>query len=161
MEDNYIKFRETELFFKKFSYVLDQLDLADPAELKKYFTQYILIVFYKEFEDKFKEVLKRSLEKHFGSKSVELINKADVRLFRGIKIEDIKETINRWFGEESKQKFKSFQSQQTMSRYDNFIKNRHYSAHSFRNLSISWEEVKNINEIGEKMIKIVVSASSK
>ena len=47
-----------------------------------------------------------------------------------------------------------------MQEYKNFIENRHSVAHSNRSISISWEEVKNIDKVGEKIINAVQDSLS-
>ena len=101
---NNIQLKKTEMLLTECHFVLNQI--PNSAKIESYFTEYVLIVFHREFEEKFKQILHEALEQYAGNKAVEFIKRIKDPLFKRISIEDIKKTIG-YFGPEKKEYFKS------------------------------------------------------
>ena len=164
MNENNIKFEKTKMLRDDCHFALEKMkkskELTSNAKLKKfesYFTEYILIVFHREFEEKLKHILQKALEKYAGPKAAELIKRIKDPLFKRISLEDIKKTVG-YFGPKKKERFKSSLEKidrKDQQQYKNFINNRHSVAHSLGNISISWGETEKIDETGTKILKAV------
>ena len=101
--------------------------------------------------------MQEALKANSTEKLAEFINKKMRTIFNRIKEKELKKTIS-YFGKNAEEKFQTFvdnDNRNIMQKYKNFIENRHNAAHSNISISISWEEVKNIDEIGEKIINAV------
>ena len=156
---NNIKFRKTNLILRRFDSVLSKIN--DDKELEKYFTEYVLIIFYSEFEENLKSVLKGFLQEYSNEKIANFIGDTMHFIFKRIDKKDLEKTIS-YFGEDKKNHFISCVDKiqlegekSVIQKYKNFIENRHLVAHSKCNISVSWEEVKKIDKIGEKVIQTV------
>lgn len=146
-------FYRTKFVLKTLSSVLSKF--GNDRELKKYFTEYILIVFYSEFEDKFKNFLKEVLMENSNENLSEFISKSFGSIFKMIGKTDLKNSMG-YFGKEKKEKFKSLTNSEDniLQKYENFVINRHRAAHQ-GDITISWEEVENIDKIGERLIEAI------
>ena len=147
-----------KVIFKKTRYVFDKLSFAlnkteDDSELKSYFTQYILVVFYSEFEDKLKDALQEALKAHSTEGLSQFISKTMDAVFKRTDKKDLLKTIA-YFGNDRKDKFKSLISEEDLQKYQTFIENRHKAAHG-DSISLSWEEAKNMTNIGERIIAAI------
>ena len=152
--ENDIQFNKTKLALKTFSSTLSQL--KNEGILKNYFTEYILIVYYCEFEKNLKKILRNALEKKSTKElSVFISNTIDV-IVKRIDKKDIRKTI-KYFGKEQEKIFNSFLDKDVsfVEKHQNFITNRHNVAHHQGNMSISWEEVKEIDKIGEELLNVI------
>lgn len=149
-----LKFQRTKLAFEKFSSVLSKL--GGDEELKNYFTEYILIVYYCEFEDKLKKIFRKILEKNSTKELSAFISNTMDHIFRRIDKKDIQQTI-KYFGKEKENKFKLLMKENSsyVQKHQNFILNRHAVAHPKGSILISWKEIEDIDKIGEQMIRIV------
>ena len=110
------KFPRTKLVLEKFSLVLSKI--GDDTELKNYFTGYILIVFYCEFENQLKKALKETLEKNSTEQLSTFIMETMDTIFKRINKKDIEKTI-KYFGTKKKQKFQSLINDTTIQQYNN------------------------------------------
>ena len=124
-------------------------------ELERYFTEYILIVFYNEFEDKLKIIFKNFLKEHSTKELAGFISEKMDTIFKRIDKKDIEKTIKS-FGEKKKIRFQEIfrteDKELILQKYKNLIANRHLVAHSSKNISISWQEVEDIDKIGEQIL---------
>ena len=159
--ENDIKLNRTRLVLKKFSSTLSQLE--DERELKNYYTEYVLIVYYGEFNNQFKKILTKALEKYSTKELSVFISNAMDSIFSRVDKKDIRKAI-KYFGREKEEDFKLFmeqsdstmeRQQNTIEKHQNFLTNRHNVAHQGNNVLISWEEVEKIDEVGEKILKAV------
>ena len=161
-----MKFNRTTFVLEKFSSLLSQSKSKDDEELKSYFTGYVLVIFYSEFEDKLKTVFKEVLHKYSTEELAIFISKAMDHIFNRLAKKDIEKTIA-YFGDEKKDKFRSLIQDKLVvwEKYQKFIENRHNVAHSNNPISLSWEEMidetnqkgaeKSIDKVGEEIISVV------
>lgn len=140
----------TKLVLDKAKKSSDELT-QDKELIQGYLTEYILIVFYAEVEEKIKIVLHDAISKasnesiaHLISNSIEIIAK---RLCK----KDLAKTV-KYFGKENLEKFNETVDEQSVQRYGNFIANRHCIAHPGQTVSVSWIEIQEICTIGEHII---------
>lgn len=145
-------FKRTRLVLEKLSFSLEQME--NDKELKNYFTQYILIIFYNEFEENLKEALQQFLEIHSSKNLSQFIHRAMGSIFKRIDKQDLVKTIG-YFGDEKKRKFIDSIPAPDLQKYQNFIESRHKAAHSDSAISVSWEEARVAPEIGERIIRAI------
>lgn len=150
-----LEFRRTQFVLEKCNSVLSNLKTDDDKEIiGNYFTEYILIVFYREFEDKFKDIVKVKLKEGSTGEVLSFINHTMSTILKRIDKKDIEKTIG-YFGVEKKNRFTSLVKESIYQKYKNFLTNRHNVAHSNTSFSISLEEVKDIHQVGKEMIKSI------
>ena len=169
-----IKFNRTKQVLEKFSEVLSKLKKSGGAkysgnigEIKSYFTDYVLIVYYSEFETKLEQILKMVLEKRSTQELSNFISNTMSSIFKKVDKKNIQKTVN-YFGEIEKNKFKTWMDSNkiTLQKHQNFVENRHAVAHVQGNKSVSWEEVKgeevkegkSIDQVGEQIILAVAES---
>ena len=151
MSDNRVVFKRTRYIFDKLSFALKETE--HDSELRSYFTQYILVVFYSEFEDKLKDVLQEALKFHSTEGLSQFISKAMDTVFNRIDKKNLVKTIA-YFGNDRKNKFKSLISEADLQKYQTFIENRHKAAHG-DSIALSWEEAKSMTQVGERLIEAI------
>ena len=169
-----IKFNRTKQVLKRCSEVLDNLEKTggtqysnNIGEIKNYFTEYILIIYYGEFEDKLTQTLQMVLERNSTQELSKFISNAMRSIFNRVDKKDIQKTIN-YFGETEKERFHSWvvNNEAVIQKHQNFVENRHAVAHVQRNRSVSWAEIKgkerkegkSIDQVGEQIILAVTKS---
>ena len=162
MSDNRVIFKKTRRVFYKLSFALNKTEESGEfalsqtkkdSELRSYFTQYILVVFYSEFEDKRKDALQEALKAHSTEGLSQFISTVMDTLFKRMNKTKLLKTIA-YFGNDRRGKFKSLISEEDLQKYQTFIENRHKAAHG-ASISLSWEEAKNMTNIGERIIAAI------
>ena len=168
-----IKFNRTKQVLDRCSEILNLEEIGgakyrgDVGEIKNYFTDYVLIVYFSEFETKLEQTLKTVLEKHSTQELSKFISNTMRSIFKRVDKEDIQKTIN-YFGLTQKNKFKLWMDNNkiTLQKHKNFVANRHAVAHVSGNRSVSWEEIKgeevkegkSIDQVGEQIIFAVADS---
>lgn len=139
------------------SFILEKAKLAlsdvknDRELISTYFTEYILITFSSEMEEKVKASLHEALSDASTEKLAEFITSTMATIFKRICKKDLAKTVG-YFGAEKKEIFNHELDDRTIQEYGNFIENRHNVAHSGKTVTVSWDEIQNIVTIGEAIL---------
>jgi len=124
---------------------------TDKDLIASYFSDYILIVFFSELEEKIKESLHEALLKATTKELSVFLSTTMDTIFKRIDKKNLGKTI-KYFGGSNKERFDSLLDDGTSQKYINFIENRHKVAHPGESVTVSWEEVKEVVNVGEKVI---------
>lgn len=143
MDNRFYKTREV---FQELESTLNEDNIN--FSLKRYFTEYILIVLYRELEDKLLRIVEKFLKLHSNEALSLFLTNNLKTIFARMEKQDLRKTL-KLFGKNN-----SFTSltEQEIQIYENTIKNRNKVAHSDSILTLSWQDIKESIEIAEKII---------
>lgn len=144
-----MELNRTRFALEKTKAALDLLD-EDRVLISNYFTEYVLVIFCSEMEEKIKFSLEKALQNNTSDDLTLFITNTLDTIFKRICKKDLAKTV-RYFGEDKFNNFKSLIDDTTAQKYANFVSNRHSVAHP-GSVNVSWQEIQTIADVGEAIL---------
>lgn len=152
-----MKLNRTRLVLEEAKRVLVD-HLVQQSPMASYLTEYILIIFYSEVEEKINETTYKFIGNAISSPAIsDFLYKSKKSILQRIKKGELCDTLE-LFGKNKKTIFLSLITESEFQQYQNFMINRDKVAHSMGDVTISWLEVQKIADVGEKIIKCFIEA---
>jgi hypothetical protein len=112
--------------------------------------QYVLIVFYSEVEQAVVGIVRGKLRSEARDEGANFIEKLFGDRIGRVKAADLRKVVSH-FDKRRGELFDSFLAEYQLAKYGNFLTARHAVAHG-DNVAVSWQDVKDIAEIGESVL---------
>lgn len=116
-----------------------------------YVTEYILIIFYSEIEEKIKGIIGAALKGASNESISDFLTNTLDTIIKRIDKKELCKTLS-YFGEDKKEAFVAAVDSSVFSKYQSFLNNRHNVAHLGKTVEVSWSEVQEIADIGESVL---------
>lgn len=145
-----MKLNRTRFALEKTKAALNCID-EDKVLISNYFTEYMLVIFCSEMEEKIKSALEEALQNSTSDNLTLFITNTLDTIFKRICKKDLAKTV-RYFGEDKRDNFNSLIDDATVQEYANFVNDRHNVAHPGKSINLSWEEIQPIADVGEKIL---------
>ncbi len=146
-----MRLERTRLVLEKSQAVVSQGQLGQDI-FASYITEYILIVFYSEIEEMIQKFIFEKLESQGESEIANFICSMARAQIKRIKKSELSDTLG-YFSKHKKDYFNKELDEQKIAKYQNFILNRHNTAHANGSVTVSWSDVQEIAEVGEEIVR--------
>lgn len=145
-----MRLERTRLVLEKSQAVVSGAKLEQDA-FANYVTEYILIVFYSEVEEKIKEIIGDALKKSSNESISDFLTTTLDTIIRRIDKKELCKTLS-YFGDGKKNAFVAGIDEAIFSKYQSFLNNRHNVAHVGKTVEVSWSDVQEIVDVGEAVL---------
>jgi hypothetical protein len=145
-----MRLERTRIVLEKSQAVVSSAALEQDV-FANYLTEYILIIFYSEFEEAIKIIIGDVLKSSSNENIADFLTTTLDTIIKRIDKRDLCKTLV-YFGEDKKSSFIAEVDASIFSKYQSFLNNRHNVAHAGKAVEVSWTEVQKIAEIGETVL---------